>query len=342
MRSAPTVLAALFVGFSGADDGELRAVERGETSPPIVWKPPATFSEKAPGLGLPTLEGVAHWLIYDPLPSKANVDEGGDGRFESLRHGTFNHHQEIVLHEENLEPPAGSKPAGGWRTSKLIVFWTNHSRDENGPGQRVLAKVGTFNADRTEIVWGDDETLVELAPAPVPVRRRLYDSDPEVIREVKASAALRRINGRLYVVGSLNAWHGRTDDVKYHGTYGKPIPAEHWSDRYDRAKGFQWDVAWPLGLKFAQRWKVEGGRLVPDSPLYKMSEPVAKVEVTPGRFKRVEALIEPYTSARPFSEAPAEMQEDVLRGQPERFSRNPKYAPGTSKLAADGKNGLAH
>ena len=99
---------------------------------------------------------------------------------------------------------------------------------------------------------------------------------------------------------------------------------------------------WPLGLDFAQAWRVEGASLVPDSPLYKMSDALTRIEVTPNRFKRVPMPIEPYKSAVPFKEASQAMQEDIVHGKRVKFQRNPKYAKGTDKLAADGKNGLAH
>ena len=293
--------------------------------PPIRWVPPPTFDKGKVGLGLPKLEGVTHWLIYDPLPSKCNVDEGGTGRYESLRHGTYSHHQRIVLHED-----------------KFIAYWTNHSKDENGPGQRLLAKVGTFNSDRTDVEWGGDETLVELGPAPVPVRRRLWTHDPDEMYEGYASCMLQLINGKLYVRGSMVGCHGWTNDVKYHGRCYKPIPAENWSDGRDTKRGFRWDMWWPLGMGFVQRWRIEGKTLVPDSPMYKFNDAFTKVEVTPGRFKRVPPVLEPYASAQPFASAPREMQEDVVHGKRVVFHRHPKYAKGTRRLAADGKHGLAH
>lgn len=295
------------------------------TEAPIRWIPPSSFSKEKAGLGFPPLPGIRHDLLYDPLPSKANVDEGGSGQYESLRHGTYSHHQRFALFQD-----------------KLIVYWTNHSRDENGPGQRLLAKVGTLSPDRAEVDWGGDETLVELSPAPMPVRRRGWKHDPEVMFEGYASSMLQLIHGKLYVRGNLVACHGWTDDVKFHGRSRKPIPADHWSDEMDRSRGFRWDIWWPLGLEFVQGWKLDGHTLVPDTPLYRISEAVDRVEVTPGRFKTVPAPIEPYASARPFSEAPASMQEDVVHGGRERFQRSPKYAPGTDQLAADGRNGLAH
>ncbi len=293
--------------------------------PPLIWKPPRSFDRTKPGLGLPLLKGAQHRILYDPLPSRANVDEGGPGRYESLKHGTYNHHPRIVVFKD-----------------KFIVYWTNHSRDENGPGQRLLARVGTFNADRTDLDWDGDETLVELAPAPMLVRRRRWRFDPHVIYGGYASCMLQLIRGRLYVRGNVWACHGWTNNVLLHGRRRRPIPAANWSDAYDRRRGFRWDLWWSLGLGFVQRWRVEGRTLKPDSPLYKFNDLVKQVEVTPGRFKRVPPAVEPYASARPFSEAPAEMRDDIRRGKRVRFQRYPKYAPGTHRIAADGKNGLAH
>ncbi|MCC6354997.1 MAG: hypothetical protein IT577_13995 [Verrucomicrobiae bacterium] len=320
-RRARATALALDVLFGALIIGQAGASAQG----PIRWVHPPGFSKETPGLGLTQLEGVTHHVLYDPLPSKANADEGGDGRYEGVRHGTYNHHQRIVIFGD-----------------KCIVYWTNHSRDENGPGQRLLAKVGTFAPDQSDITWGGDETLVELSPAPMPVRRRGWSHDADVMREGYAAAMLQLINGRLYVRGSLVACHGWTNDVKFHGRCRKPIPATSWNDGRDTERGFRWDLWWPLGMEFVQRWKIEGGALLPDSPLYKISEAMDRIEVTPDRFKRVPPPIEPFASARPFSEAPAEMQEDVVHGRRVQFQRSPKYAPGTDKLAADGKNGLAH
>jgi hypothetical protein len=294
---------------------------------PIRWLCPKTFDPNVPGLALAKLEGITNYLIYDPKPCRGNLDEGGDGKYESLLHGTYSHHPQIVLYKD-----------------KFIVTWTNHSRDENGPGQRVLAKVGTFNPKRTDIDWGNDETLVELAPPPVPVRRRPWTNDPNLIYEVYTLGSLNVINNRLYFKGFLIASHGWTDDVKYHGVADKPIPAEHWREGANWDKGEKtFDIWWNIGLDFAQRWNVQGKTLVPDSNLYKMNEPLHQVEVTPGRFKKVLSPLEPYASARSFEQAPKDMRQDVLHGNPKQFTTQaPKYAPGTEKLAADGKNGLAH
>ncbi len=316
----------LVVALMGIAGGAVHgAAPASEPVPPIRWLAPKTFAPQSPGLGLPVLPGVQHTVIYSPQACKASVDEGGKGRYESLRHGTYNHHQQIAMVQ-----------------NKFIVFWTNHARDENGPGQRLLAKVGTFNADRTAIDWGGDETLVELAEPPVPVRRRSPSFQPDVIAEAFVQGNVRIINGRIYVFGLLQACHGWTDDVKYHKRLNKPVPAEHWSDTKDQQRGFRWDMWLDLGLRFVQAWEVAGRTLRPASALYKTRDMADRIEVTPGRFKRVLQPSGRYTQMRPLSEASEQFQADVTRGTPLTFARYPKYAPGTEKLAADGKNGLAH
>jgi len=292
---------------------------------PIRWIPPATFSDQEPGLGLPQLEGVQHHVLYDPIPSKANVSEGGDGRYESLRHGTYNHHARVVLHED-----------------KFVVYWTNHTRDENGPGQRVLGKVGTFRGDRTDIDWGGDETLVELAPAVTPVSRRQRRHDADVMDGGFTNVKLEVLNGRLYVRGRAWACHGWTNNVKYHGRRAQPVPAENWSHVHSRKRGYYWDTYWPLGMRFLQRWRVQGRTLIPNSPVYKKRNLATRVEISPGRFARVPPPTPAYASALHLSKASRELKEDVVHGRPQQTPRYPRYAKGTFRLAADGKNGLAH
>ena len=299
---------------------------------PVRWIPPDTFDIGSPGLGLPVLPGIEHTVIYDPKLSKANMDEGGSGKFESLAHGEYNHHSRITLYKD-----------------KIIVHWTNHSLDENGPGQRMLGRVGTFNADGSAISWGGDETLVELAPSPVPVRRRLRRHDPDKIYEISAHGNLVPINESLYFFGHFTATHGYVNDLGFRqGRPGHPIPAEKWSDNQDPEKGFATgDVFWNVGFGFIQKWKFEGDRLIPDSPIYKTSEMVDKLEVTPGRFKQVEQAQEPYRSAKPLSEAPEAMRQEIKNGRRHAYGsaehRSPRYdSPDASRLAADGLNGLAH
>lgn len=49
---------------------------------------------------------------------------GTKGGYESLRHGMYNHHHQFLVNG-----------------SRVVVYWTNHLQDENGSGQRLLAKV---------------------------------------------------------------------------------------------------------------------------------------------------------------------------------------------------------
>jgi hypothetical protein len=287
---------------------------------PIRWNPPATFDEDAEGLGLPQLEGVEHTLLYDPRPSAGNLDEGGDGRFESLWHGTFNHHTAFVIHE-----------------GRYIATWSNHSRDENGAGQRVLGRVGTITDHGID--WGGDETLVEFAPQPVPIERRPMDHDPCVIKPY-VNGSLQLINGSLYFRGSLPACHGYTNHEMYRRPFD-PIPEECWRDGL-RVKDFFFDVWFDMGMDFVQKWDFDGNTVVPVSPMYRITEYTDLVEVTPDRFKVGAPLLPPYTDSVPFDDAPADIRQDVLNGTPKRFIRRAKYREGELWISADGKNALAH
>lgn len=294
------------------------------TDAPITWKPPATFDENAPGLGLPQLDGIDHRLIYDPKQCRANIDEGGDGQYESPVHGTFNHHPSIILHDD-----------------LFIVTWTNHSRDENGPGQRVLARTGIFAKNREDIDFGDAlGSMSELAPQPVPVMRRPFQHDPHVIYPY-ATGALRLINDSLYFFGNIMACHGYTN-LEENRVPTKPLPADQWSDDLNVDAGFFFDVWFHLGLSWVQKWRVQKGRLIPDSAMFRMTPLRTEVEITPGRVKRIAELLPPYTEMAPFETADAVTRGDVENGTPVSFHRTLKYAPGTVHIAADGLNALAH
>ena len=307
---------------------------------PLQWIPPETFQNEAPGLGFPVLEGCEHTVIYDPLPCHANVNEGGDGRYESLRHGTYSHGPNITLFED-----------------KFIVQWYHHSRDEDAAGTCWIAKVGTFaDASMSAVQWGGIETMADIVPQAAPLRHREWHYDPELIDGVCARGGLRLINGRLYVIGNLSATHGFLNDrcVQPSPGPGRPIPAANWCEKLEGAdwrerrnsKGGPWgDVYWDMGGRYVRRWRLDDNRttLIPDSPMYVMKEPVTSLEVTPGRVKRIIPLIEPYTSALPFAQAPADFQDDVLHGKAVCFRRSPKYASALAGMqAADGNHGLAH
>ncbi len=293
--------------------------------PVINWIPPAAYDPDAPGMGFSPLVGTTHHEVYVPMPCMGNVDEGGSGEFENCDHGTYNNNPKLILYQ-----------------NKLIITWTNHSIDENGPGQRILGRVATFDDDFEQIEWGGSETMVEFAPQPVPIRRRQKDHDPDLICEAYATGNLQVIKGRIYLVGKLAAVHGWTDNLKYHGFVNGPVPAAHWSDKAAPEKGFKWDVWWDLGGEFVQEWQVFGDSMAPAGDMYLRSERKLRIEVCPGRFKDVFPVDEPYATAEPFTKAPAAMQQDLLYGKPKKFTRTPKYKPGTARLAADGLNGLGH
>lgn len=177
--------------------------------PPIRWVVPAEFNVRKPGLGLRQLPGVTHEIIYAPAPSRAALETGGDGRYESVLHGTYNHHTRAVRVGD-----------------KIVVYWTNHSHDENGPGQRVLARWGVLDATQTRIDWGDPAArTVELVPAPVPVRRRAPLEAAGFDRRY-ARGDLVVIDGRLRFDGGFMLNQGWTDDTRYRSRSGEPIPEE--------------------------------------------------------------------------------------------------------------------
>ncbi len=297
---------------------------------PLVWRPPEGFDAAKPHLGLPVLTGATHRVLYAPLPSEAEKT----GQYESLLHGLYNHHQSFIR-------------SGEW----LIVQWTNHLLDENGPGQRVLAKVGRIAADGADIDWGGDETLSELCPPAQPVRRRRAADDNPVIDSVFLSGGVEALeDGRLFVNVRLKVCDGWTDDVRYHDGAGltQPVPQDSyrtqagWDEAHKRR--FRWDLYWHVGRFMREATIDASGAITPVGPLYAVGPPaVAELKVTPTVTKPLLPLNEPYRSALPLERAPPEVREAYAKGRRVPPSgRSPRYAPGTSKLAANGKNGLAH
>jgi len=293
-------------------------------TPPLVWRRPASFDPSISGLGLPQLRGVVTETLYAPSPSKAPPEDGGSGRYESLLHGTYNHHTQVVLFED-----------------KVVVYWTNHARDENGPGQRLLARWGTINANRDGIDWGSPETnLVELVPAPAAVRRR------EPLEEIKdrryVEGHLRVVDGQLRLTGKVAIYHGWTDDLKYR-TPSDPVPEERFRELRDNASGHSYDMRWDVGPNFSQLWKFEKNRLVPASPLYLDRTPPTEIRLTATRSLKLGPLNEPFASGKPLHTLPAATRA-LLTKRPTVAPelRGPGFAPGTKHLSADGKHGLAH
>ncbi len=290
---------------------------------PITWIPPATFNAELKGLGLPQLEGIEHRIIYHPKWSNANVDEGGNGVYESLEHGTFCHGPSPLVVGDHI-----------------VVTWTNHTRDEGGPGLRKISRVGRIIDGGREIDFGGPERLTQVAAPPIPPRRRSFNVDP-VTMWPYVGGSLNLISGKLYLMGSLTCAIGYTNGEQYRMTSG-PVPEEHFRDSLDIEAGYNFDKWASLGFSFVQRFRIEGDHLVEDSPLYQRSPLIERFEVTPGRFKTTAPLQEPYLSAIPFENAPSDFKKDVLEGIPEQRGRSPKFRDGEKHLSADGMHALAH
>lgn len=315
----------LFAGWMG-----LLMVASANASPPLNWVEPPGFDPKSPGLGLPQLEGVEHELLYVPKPSKASLEEGGNGHYESIFHGSYSHDPYVIV-----------------IGNKVLVYWLNHSNDENGPGQRVLGRWGVFDEKRDRIDWGKpEERTVELAPPPVLVHRRV-PLEAEGFDRRYANATLDVVDGKIRVRGRLEMWHGWTDDVGFRFPIGKPIPEEHFRPVPDgdehRPHGyvFRYDMRWNPGPNFVQLWKFSDEGLIPETPVYLTEKPLEFLQLTPTRKWPLRGLLPPYSEAALLKDAPESVRKLISRPADEAKS-HPEYAPGTDHLAANGKNALAH
>lgn len=321
MKKMTTGFALIFAGLA-------LAISLPASEAPLQWKQQSSFDPEKPGLGLPSLRGVENTVIYAPAVSRAAVEEGGDGRYESTLHGTYNHHTDVVVVGD-----------------KVVVYWTNHSNDENGPGQRILARWGVLNETRDAIDWGDPaKRTIELVPAPVTVRRRLpLDPAPAERRSVVAKVDV--VDGRLRVSGRILMWHGWTDDPAVRFPGDKPIPEKNYRPTPDDQNGygkiFRYDMMWETGPAFRQLWSFENGELVPASPLYLEQEPATSLQLTQSHTWKFGPLSPAFAEASLLKNAPPSTQEQLLRPAAAKPA-TPQYAPGTAHLAADGKNSLAH
>ena len=294
---------------------------------PLTWKPPEGFDPSKPGLGLPSFTGAEHSILYSPEPFEPQPAEGGKSAYESLRHGTYNHHQQFLQFG-----------------NKVIVYWTNHLQDENGPGQRLLAKVGTLADDGKTVNWGGDDTLMELAPAAMTPKRRQANNDTEAIDSAFLDGELAVIDGKIYLRGRLQACHGWTDDMRFHNTpLRQPVPEEHYRNGLDKSQGFRWDLYWFLG-SFVQQWDVVDGRLTATSPVYFIGEKIESLQLTPSLKKQIAALQPPYRDADSLDLASEEIRNAIAKANRGRspWQGHPRYAEGMFKKAANGKDGLAH
>lgn len=298
-------------------------VDAEEPSAPLTWIPPASFDPAQPHLGLPELPGVKHSILFAP-----KTPQEGDTGYASLRHGLYNHHQQFLVNG-----------------NRVIVYWTNHLQDENGPGQRLLAKVGTLAEDGRGIEWGGDETLFELAGPAMDPKRRLTHNDHAMIDGAFLDGELTLVNGKMYLRGRLQTCDGWTDDMRYHNTpLRAPVPEAHYRSDQDKKSGFRWDVYWFLG-SFVQQFDFVADKLAATSPVYFLGSTVPEsVQITETQIKKLASLTPPYREGKRLKEAPKEIQDVVAAANRGRapWQGHPNYAEGMFKRAANGKDGLAH
>ena len=296
---------------------------------PIKWIPPKTFNLDSPDLGFPKLKKAEHMELLHAKKSNAPLDEGGSGKYRSLQHGSWNHNNKIATFKD-----------------RLIAIWDNHSLDENGPGSRVIAKVGKItNPETGEIDWGGEETFAELAPPAVPVRRRKIHCDDDAVRSVMATGTFYEIDGRLIFCGRLTALYGITTNApKYNYKKTKVLidDGEFFFGPVPQASVNKAFMNWDLGMNFYQEWDVVDDRLQPVTPIYKENEMSKVLEITSKITLPLEPLIEPYKSAALLKAAPEDLQDLINNGKRKSFTSSPKYAPQTAHLTEDGTNGLLH
>ncbi|HPN84544.1 MAG TPA: hypothetical protein PK821_04315, partial [Victivallales bacterium] len=296
---------------------------------PIKWIAPEKFDPRLPDLGFSHLKGVEHVEIFHALPSKAAIEDGGNGKYESLRHGTWNHGP-LLLQFKN----------------HLIAFWNSHALDEGGPGSRPLGKFGKILDEEGNVDWGGDENLFEAAPPAVPVRRRRIESGTEKVNCVQTRKGFHIIEGRLFFCGNLIALHGKSSDssVFWDGAikFGETIPSRSFRAGPDAlALGGQ-NLRWELGVDFYQEWDIVDGKLKTISPLYRSGEIPKTISMTPDLTMPVEPFTEAFQNAVPFADAPCEIRRLIKEGKRISPGRPLKYPPGKSNLTVDGSNGLAH
>lgn len=285
---------------------------------PVEMKIPQNIDAAAPNIGLPAQPGTRHYKIAAPEVSPTI--------------GWANHDPKMLRVGD-----------------RIVVEWTSHPGDENGPGQTIVGTVVQFNPETGEPLNTDSLQYTSLAPAPLPVRRRSWKFDPEKIDEYFSHGGLELHNGRLYTIGRLLAIHGVTDDlsISLNCHHGLPpsASAEHWRDEFDREAGFVHEIVWTF-LNYRQRWKIEGNRLVPDTPGYIDKRLPEQQEVTKGRLKKLVSLPE-WNRLPLLNNAPADFQADLkspAETRPALVTRTlpPRCPDGALHIAADGHNGLAH
>lgn len=292
--------------------------------PPVKWIVPEGFSPRKRTLGLEQIKGIESFLLYNPKVSNADPSKGGNCAYESTLHGTYNHHQQFLLFKDYI-----------------IVFWTNHVRDENGPGQRIVGRVGKFINNGNDIDWGKETDVIEIAPPGMPPKFRDAVNDKMTVDGAFIDGTMYLSEGRIFLRGRLLLCDGWTDEPKYHfPPKTEPMPDEHYSA--GKTKSHRMDCYWFLS-SFAQEWTVnDEGRLVPASELYLEHKLPTEIQITPTVRKKLIPFNEPYRSAKLLSQASPDFVR-ALNGKRTAFQRFPKYENDAAfKAATDGKNGLAH
>lgn len=289
---------------------------------PVKWVKPDTFDCRKPDMGLPVLKCASHSFLFDP-----QEDEGVNGQYKSTHHGTYSHHSWITLYK-----------------NYFIVTWTNHLQDENGPGQRILAKLGVVSDDKSDVIWGGDETVFEVCPPPHPAKRRREVDDNDIIDSIYVNGGFSVINGRLFMEASLGFCDGWTDSVPVRvGNLNNYVPSEHYGTKCDTKTGWNWDIFWKLDTTYVQEWSVTDGVLRPITPLYRKGANVPnEIRITEKLTKKILPLNSYYNDAIPFEQSPEDFQA-ALKGQRDwPPARSILMEPGKERYAANGSNGLAH
>lgn len=310
-------------------DHELDAQALLERYPPdpqasISWEMPEGFDPRVPGLGMRQLKEAEHLDLMRCLPSTSPADEGGSGRYESVVHGTWNHNLSSFVYKD-----------------RLIGIWHNHAQDENGPGSRTLARVGKVINERGDIDWGGEENLIELAPAAVPVRRRLLQADEDAVRDAQASGYFRLVDDRLIFCGKLTALHGVTTRVPRGIPWEEVLAPEDFAFGKSAQTPADKFAVWDLDFRFYQEWGIKDDRFQPLSPLYKEKELADKLPMTTELSLPLEPLLPPYGDAPLLDEAPDTFQALVSQAMAQ-GADGLRYRPGTEHLTEDGTNGLCH
>lgn len=294
---------------------------------PVRWAVPAGFDPRLPDLGLPELTEAKHRILYRARRGNAPIEEGGSGLYDGLVDGTWNHNLASFQFQD-----------------RVLIIWDNHALDENGPGSRVLAKVGNVVSEQGDVDWDQPESLVELAPQPVLVRRRKLISDRDRIRGAQAKGRFVVHKDRLFFVGHLSALHGvyRSTGCRMEYLRVGVIP----DGNFFWGRGPECPEAGfariDLKYRFVQEWGVRDDVFQPLSPLYCAQPMPDLIPITPTIALPGEPLLPPYADAPSIVEADAVVQEayDQWKNRDAGFSAG--FAPGTLDLAADGRHALAH